>query len=55
MNSSYKGYNIIEDDGKWCVNLGIKIGTKCFDSLDDAKEAIDRRLQEIEKEVSERP
>ncbi len=55
MNSKYKGYDIIEDEGKWCVNLGIEIGTKCFNSLDDAKEAIDSRLQEIEEGTRDRP
>ena len=47
----YNGYPIREDKGKWCVNLGIKIDTKCFDLLDDAKKAVDKRIQEIEEET----
>ena len=52
MNSIYyNGYTIREDKDKWCVNLGIKIGIKCFDLLDDAKKAVDKRIQEIKEET----
>jgi hypothetical protein len=51
----YHGYVIISEQGKWCVNLGIERGVECFDSLDDAKAAVDERLREIEQETKGRP
>jgi hypothetical protein len=48
-STKYRGYNITEDNGRWCVNLGIQIGIKCFDSLDLAKAAVDERIGEIER------
>lgn len=55
VNSKYKGYDIIEKNGKWGVNLGIEIGTKWFDSLDKAKAAVDARIEEIKKDTERRP
>ena len=56
MNSvAYRGYTITEDNGRWCVNLGVAKGVQCFDSLDEAKAAVDARIREIEEETKNRP
>lgn len=47
----YRGYAITEDDGLWCVSLGILKGRQCFSSLDAAKAAVDERIKEIENET----
>jgi hypothetical protein len=55
MNSvSYLGYLITEDNGRWCVNLGIELGIKCFGSLEEAKRAVDERVRKIEGETGGR-
>lgn len=55
MSISYRGYAITEDDGQWCVKLGVEKGVQCFSSLEEAKAAVDARIREIEEETTGRP
>jgi hypothetical protein len=51
----HRGYVIREENGRWCVNLGIEKGIQCFDSPDEAKAAVDARIREIEEQTKGKP